>query len=252
MQFISPKMFSADLWLRSLCNSQFGKNINFIVSWCMLCHCSFLLNRLLVRQPFMMFFWVEKKPFLSDFSFCLKIVWCLFFFSLLNTPPSLLTSDLPDFETSVDSRCTTDSADSAFVCRRYWSLASSLSPFLSSNHQLPSPSHTGSKTAHQIPRDKTLIFFPCLSLSWSLSPWCSLVPLCLFSYLLLLFISLHHCIDHSMSLSQSSLNVPVYQSTVFIFMSVIFFWLPPILSSVCIVHFSGLQICVLCILFVYI
>lgn len=68
--------------------------------------------------------------------FCYDLIW-FDLSSLLLFP--LLTFDLSDFETSVDSRCTTDSADSAFIGRRYWFLASSFSPFLSSNHPLPSP-----------------------------------------------------------------------------------------------------------------
>ena len=60
-------------------------------------------------------------PFVSSFSSLLFS--SLLFSSLLFSSP-LLTFDLSDFETSVDSRCTTDSADSAFV-RRYWFLASS-------------------------------------------------------------------------------------------------------------------------------
>lgn len=48
------------------------------------------------------------------------------------------TFDLSDLETSFDSRCTTDSADSAFIGRRYWSLASPFSPFLFSSHPIPS------------------------------------------------------------------------------------------------------------------
>lgn len=70
---------------------------------------------------------------------------CVFSFydliCLVSPPPHPLpmTFDPSDFETSVDSRCTTDSADSAFFGRRYWFPASAFSPFLSSNHPLPSP-----------------------------------------------------------------------------------------------------------------
>lgn len=81
----------------------------------------------------------------------LRFVCC--FLSPFSLPPSrLLTFDLPDFETSVDSRCTTDSADSAFVCRRYWSPA--LLPFTTISllqSSSSNPSHTGSKTRH-LPR----------------------------------------------------------------------------------------------------
>lgn len=46
---------------------------------------------------------------------CCDLTVCLVSFS-----SSLLTLfDLADLETSVDSRCTTDSADSAFIGRRY-------------------------------------------------------------------------------------------------------------------------------------
>lgn len=56
-----------------------------------------------------------------------------FFCSVSPLPLLLLTCDLWDFETSVDSRCSTDSADSAFISCRYWSSALSISPFPSSN-----------------------------------------------------------------------------------------------------------------------
>lgn len=76
----------------------------------------------------------------SEVNTCV-VLWCscyvLTIWLLLSSP--LLTFDLSDLETSVDSRCTTDSADSAFIGRRYWFLASFL-PFLSSSHPLPSPS----------------------------------------------------------------------------------------------------------------
>lgn len=70
----------------------------------------------------------------NSFFHCFAVIWSS---SLLFS--SLLTFDLSDLETSVESRCTTDSADSAFIGRRYWSLASSSSPFLSSS-PLPSSS----------------------------------------------------------------------------------------------------------------
>lgn len=74
------------------------------------------------------------------------VIWLLCLVSFLF---SLLTFDLSDLETSVDSRCTTDSADSAFICRRYWSPASSsyFYFFLQSSSSIPS--HTGSNITHQ-------------------------------------------------------------------------------------------------------
>lgn len=45
--------------------------------------------------------------------------------------PPLSAAHLSDLETSVDSRCTTDSADSAFIGRRYWFLPSPFYHFCS-------------------------------------------------------------------------------------------------------------------------
>lgn len=87
---------------------------------------------------------------------CFSLLW----FDLFSSP--LLTFDLSDLETSVDSRCTTDSADSAFIGRRYWFPASFL-PFLSSNHPLPSPSTQEVRLQIRLQDKKRLLcsyFFP--------------------------------------------------------------------------------------------
>lgn len=108
---------------------------------------------------------------------------CVFFFfscynliCLLFSCP-LLGFDLSEFETSVDSRCTMDSADSAFIGRRYWFLflASPFSPFLSSNRPLCILSHTGSKITNQ-PAGQHPSFFTFLFLSFPFSLFCLFGP----------------------------------------------------------------------------
>lgn len=86
------------------------------------------------RSVLVSLFLSETLCCLSFFPFMIWFVLCL-----PHHTPIPLTFDPSDFETSVDSRCTTDSADSAFFGRRYWFPASTFSPFLSSNHPLPSP-----------------------------------------------------------------------------------------------------------------
>ena len=86
----------------------------------------------------------------------------------------LLTFDFSDLETSVDSRCTTDSADSAFIGRRYWFLASSFLPFLFSNHLLPS-SPTQEVRLHIRLQDKNRNFPKCFLVNVLLSIFLCLV-----------------------------------------------------------------------------
>lgn len=119
----------------SMCNPRMriSQNLNYPVLFlyviisdltvcCFFSYCTVMLFLSEHSRVFPVMIW----PFLFPFS------------SPLFSSP-LLTFDLSDLETSVDSRCTTDSADSAFIGRRYWFPASFL-PFLSSHHPLPPPS----------------------------------------------------------------------------------------------------------------
>lgn len=77
--------------------------------------------------------------------------------------PPLSAAHLSDLETSVDSRCTTDSADSAFIGRRYWFLPSPFYHFCSQIILLRPP-HTRSKPSSQTagatsPPQNTLLFW---------------------------------------------------------------------------------------------
>lgn len=110
-------------------------------------------------------------PFISSPVVAVVVFFLLWFDRLscvFPPPPPLLTFDLSDFETSVDSRCTTDSADSAFIGRRYWSL-------LPSFHHFPPPPIL----FHPLPRRKYgyisgcnthtktfFSFFKCFPSSW--------------------------------------------------------------------------------------
>lgn len=88
---------------------------------------------------------------------CYDLTICLVSLLLLSSP--LLTFDLSDLETSVDSRCTTDSADSAFIARRYWFPASSFLPFLFSNHPLPSSPTQEVRLERRLQEEETILFF---------------------------------------------------------------------------------------------
>lgn len=144
------------------------------------------------------------------------MIW-LFVLCLFSSP--LLTFDLSDLETSLDSRCTTDSGDSAFIGRRYWFLASSSFFFF---HHFSSPiilSHTGSKIANQAAGHKrNWLFF----LSWYFFPNCYLNVLSSIFFYLVIYMNspVNSHLNQSSLPSHTCLHSCVCQYSVFVFMSI--------------------------------
>lgn len=216
--------------------------------------CSFLACLHLWPQSVLLF--VTLFFFQSEHSCCLVsfLLWfdhlsCVS--SLLFSSP-LLTFDLSDLETSVDSRCTTDSADSAFIGRRYWFPASSfftISLLQSSSSIL---SHTGSKITNQAAGTKKKL----TSFSWYFPPSCYFVDL--LSIFLVIYIRLFFHLSVPTSTSPIPGCIGVFVSTVCLYVcSCLLYYMGLYVSEslhLCIIHIFTLQtphLC-LCILFAYI